>query len=543
MTTLLIFLLFTGTVGFVTWRATRKDDHDSATGYFLAGRSLTWIVVAGSLLLTNLSTEQLVGLNGGGYSNGMQVMAWEVWSSIAIVLMALVFLPRYLRGGVRTVSEFLANRFSRGVGTLVSIMLLLSLLTNLLPFVIYSGGLFMRDVFEVERLFGGNENAALVVTIIALGIAGSIYAIFGGLKAVAVSDTLNGIGLLIGGLLVPILGLQLLGERLGGGGGIMAGFRYLTENKPEMLNPVAMDEKANIPFSTLFTGMLLITTYYWCTNQAIVQRTFGSRSLAEGQKGVLFAALMKLLGPFYLVLPGIIAWHLFSGNLENGDLAYGALVLEVFQSPLMLGFFAAVIFGAILSSFNSGLNSATTLFSVDIYKNLINRDASEERMVKVGKIFGICVAIGAIAVAPLISKASGGLFDLMKNLAMLYNIPLLALVLLAIFSKRTPAFAVYVGVIVGIVFYTWFGFFQQVPDTGLRKFFGYELNWLHIGAINFALIMVIMLTIRYIRPRPEPYEQSHTGDVDITPWKWAKPCGIGVLVLIAAMYLLMSRFG
>jgi len=138
------FIFFTGLVGYISWRKTHRDDHESATGYFLAGRSLGWIVIAGSLLLTNLSTEQLVGLNGGAFNNGMQVMAWEVWSSIAIVLMALVFLPRYLKGGVATVSAFLERRYSKAVGTAVSLMLLLSLLTNLLPFVIYSGALFTK---------------------------------------------------------------------------------------------------------------------------------------------------------------------------------------------------------------------------------------------------------------------------------------------------------------------------------------------------------------------------------------------------------------
>ncbi|MED5471681.1 MAG: solute:sodium symporter family transporter, partial [Verrucomicrobiota bacterium] len=318
------FLIFTGLVGLFSWRATRRDNHSTSTGYFLAGRSLPWIVVGGSLLLTNLSTEQLVGLNGGAFKNGMQVMAWEVWSSIAIVLMALVFLPRYLKGGVATVSLFLERRYSKVVGTAVSVLLLLSLLTNLLPFVLYSGALFMIKVFNIEQILNVSQAEALWITVIALGVVGSLYAIFGGLKAVAISDTFNGIGLLIGGLLIPVLGLIVLGNELGGGGGFGAGISYLMENHPERLSPIGK-EGENIPFSTLFTGMLLITTYYWCTNQAIVQRTFASKSLAEGQKGVLFAAGMKLLGPLYLVLPGIIAWHMFGDTIKPDD-SYGALV-------------------------------------------------------------------------------------------------------------------------------------------------------------------------------------------------------------------------
>lgn len=628
--TLISFLIFTSLVALVSWRATRRDDHESSTGYFLAGRSLGWVVIAGSLLLTNLSTEQLVGLNSGGLQHGMQVMAWEVWSSIAIVLMALVFLPRYLRGGVATVSEFLTRRYDRGVGTLVSVLLLLSLLTNLLPFVLYSGALFMLDVFGVAALFGGSETAALWATVIALGGVGGVYAIFGGLKAVAVSDTLNGVGLLIGGLMVPVLGIIAIGDQLGEGG-LVSGLTYLTEHQPARLNPVGA-ENENIPFSTLFTGMLFITTYYWCTNQAIVQRTFGSRSLAEGQKGVLFAALMKLLGPLYLVLPGIIAFHLFSvhrdggdehivyklpaqsallvedeagttsvleqdsegqigelsaaftdltsrvgetisangksyvirervepntmvtkdnaGNevllgqadpanvlpLASADKGYGRLAIEIVPSWL-LGFFAAVIFGAILSSFNSGLNSAATLFSVDIYKQLIRPQATEADMVRIGKLLGIAMGIGAILVAPLIAYAEGGLFDLMKKLAAFYNIPLLAIVVVGMFSRRVPSIAAFAGVLVGVVFY---GIFGMYLDNTIA---GQQFHWLHIAGMNFLLIVGVMLGIGRLRPREVEYVQAWSEEVDITPWKHAVPCGVVILVLIAVMYVGMSQFG
>lgn len=530
----LSFLLFTGAVAFVSWRFTRREDQSTSTGYFLAGRSLPWIVVAGSLLLTNLSTEQLVGLNGDAFSHGMQVMAWEVWSSIAIVLMALVFLPRYLRGGVATVSQFLARRYNRAVGLIISALLLLSLLTNLLPFVLYSGAVFMRDVFNVPEILGVSDKAALWVTVIALGTIGSIYAIFGGLKAVAVSDTLNGIGLLFGGLLIPILGLVALGDKLGDGG-FGGGVSYLFENHPERLNPVDTSEKANIPFSTLFTGMLFIVTYYWCTNQAIVQRTFGSKSLAEGQKGVLATAFLKLFGPLYLVLPGIIAWHLFQDGAASGNSAYGALVDKVLPAPL-LGLFAAVIFGAILSSFNSGLNSATTLFGIDFYKGLINPEASDAQTVRAGKFFGIAIAIGAILVAPIIDNFDS-LFTAMKKLAALYNIPLLAVVVLGMFSKRVTSLAAIVGIAFGFLFYAIFGLALN------NHILGIEMHWLHVAGINFVLVILVMLALTRAAPREEPYELVHTGDVDITPWPLALPVGICILVLIAVMYLTMSRIG
>ncbi|MFK7822318.1 MAG: solute:sodium symporter family transporter, partial [Planctomycetaceae bacterium] len=204
---LLPFLAFTALVAFISWRATRKDDTETSTGYFLAGRSLSWFVVGGSLLLTNLSTEQLVGLNGGAFQNGMLVMAWEVWSSLSIVAMAIVFLPRYLKSGITTIPQFLELRYGKGVRTFTSVMFLAAIVVVVLPFVLYSGSIFMIEVFDVPSLTGWQgkdgkmNNLVLVASMLAA--VGGCYAILGGLKAVAVSDTINGIGLVIGGLMVP----------------------------------------------------------------------------------------------------------------------------------------------------------------------------------------------------------------------------------------------------------------------------------------------------------------------------------------------------
>jgi len=282
--------------------------------------------------------------------------------------------------------------------------------------------------------------------------------------------------------------------------------------------------------------MILLHVYYWCTNQAIVQRTFGARSLAQGQKGLLFAAAVKLLGPFYLVLPGIIAFHLFDGSLDDADNAYGALVQAVLPT-WMLGFFAAVIFGAILSSFNSGLNSAATLFSVDLYKGVFRKDASEAGMVRVGKIFGTVVAVGAIAMAPLIADFEGGLFDLMKRLSALYNVPLLTITLVGIFFPRMPPIAAKFALVIGPVFYGVFGLWQN------NTLFGHQIHWLHLAGINIGLLTSVMLIVGTIWPRPKPYEQVYTDEVDITPWRGLWPSAITVLILIVALYAWMSRFG
>ena len=195
-----------------------------------------------------------------------------------------------------------------------------------------------------------------------------------------------------------------------------------------------------------------------------------------------------------------------------------------------------MIFGAVLSSFNSGLNSAATLFSVDIYKGVINRDATESQMVSVGKKIGIVIAIGAICVAPLIAGQES-LFTLMKKLAALYNIPLIGIVVVGMFSKRAPSTAAIAGILTGFVFYAIFGLYFG------NTIFGQEFHWLHVAGINFGLVVFVMAAVTLVKPRPEPYVATHSGDVDITPWKGAVPAGIGILILIGLMYWGMSFFG
>ena len=521
------FLLFTGLVAVGAWLATRREKLDTSTGYFLAGRHLGWLVIAGSLLLTNLSTEQLVGLNGNGYRYGMQVMSWETWSALAIILMALVFLPRFLKGGVATVPQYLETRYDPMTRRLTSGLFLISMAVNFLPFVLYSGALALNELFGVPEIFGVSETVAIWISVISIAVVGGLYAIFGGLKAVAVSDTINGVGLILGGLMIPILGLMSVGD-----GSMFEGWKTVTEAHPEKMNAIGAPGD-NIPFSVHFTGLTFIVVFYWCTNQAIVQRTFAAKSLEQGQKGVLLTAFLKIFGAFYLVLPGIIAFHVFDGALENPDNAYSALVNEVLPTPLV-GLFGAVIFGAIMSSFNSVLNSSTALFGLDIYKGLLKPEATDKETVNAGRLFGTILAIVAMLLAPLIANAPAGLFDLMKQINSFFNIPLLALVVMGMLTKRTPALAAKVGLAVGMVFY------GTVAVGFKNTLFGIEWHWLHVAGANFWIIIIAMAWVTKLAPRPEPYEAVYTKEVDIQPWKHAKPVGLALAVLILLNYVYFS---
>ena len=540
------FIGFTLLVGIIAYFATRSTDESSSDGYFLGGRSLTAGVIAGSLLLTNLSTEQIVGLNGSAYTDGLSVMAWETLAAIAMVVTAVFLLPRYLKGGLTTVPQFLAKRFDVSTKTITSALFLTGYVVVLLPVILYSGSVAISGMFDVPTLLGVSDSTALVICIWGIGIIGSIYAVFGGLKAVAVSDSINAIGLLIGGVLIPVFGLMAIGD-----GSVFNGLDTLMSANPERFDSTG-NPGQEVPFSTIFTGMMLVQLFYWGTNQQIIQRALAAKNLAEGQKGLLLASFIKILGPIILVLPGMIAYHYFDAGLASSDMAYPELVRAVLPKYLV-GFFAAVLFGAILSSFNSVLNSSVTLFGIDIYKQHVNQEASEKTVVKYGKIFGVCLALAAMFIAPLIENA-GSLFKYLQEINGIYSIPILTIIVVGYLTKRVPAIAAKIGILSGSILYIisqfWLGPSKiakaletakasGITDPEVLKLVEADAypHYLHVMAILFVLNILIMLIIGRLYPRKEAYVQEYTKQVDITPWKYVKQAGLVVCIIVISIYI------
>jgi len=546
MIAIISFIGFTVLVAVIAYLATRNTNENSADGYFLAGRSLTAGVIAGSILLTNLSTEQIVGLNGQAYIEGILVMAWETLAAIAMVVTALFLLPRYLKQGLTTISEFLSDRFDVGTKTWTSGLFLTGYAIVLLPVILYSGSLAIVGMFDIPELLNITKTQAIWVTVWGIGIIGSIYAIFGGLKAVVVSDSINAIGLLVGGLLIPVFGLMAIGD-----GSIMDGASVLMASNPEKFKSLG-SETASVPFTTIFTGLMLVQLFYWGTNQQIIQRALGAKNLAEGQKGLMLAAFIKILGPLIVVLPGIIAYHLFEGKLENADQAYPMLVREVLPD-YFVGFFAAVLFGAILSSFNSVLNSSVTLFGIDIYKEHINKKADESLIVKRGKTFGILLAVFAMFIAPFIANADS-LFAYLQEVNGIYSIPILTVFVIGYLTKRVPPIAGKIGIALGSLLYILSQFvlkpflvsnaLDKASASGITDSVSLALveaeaypHFLHICAILFLLNAGIMLLIGRIWPAPQPYVQEYTKKVVIEPWKYAKPVGLVICLVVVGIYI------
>lgn len=523
--TLVSFLLFTGGVAFFTWYSLKRTNLTSSDGYFLGGRSLTGVVIAGSMLLTNISSEHLIGMNGNSYVNGFIVIAWEVTSSIALVIAALFFIPRYLKMGLTTIPQFLESRFDGFTRTLVSIILILSFVVTLLPIVLYSGAIGIESLFEVSKIFGITKTEGLWVTVVIIGVIGSIYAIFGGLKAVALSDTINGAGLLVGGLMIPVLALMAIGDN-----NIVAGLIKVYEFAPEKFNVVGSRDSV-LPFGVLFTGLMINQLYFWGMNQTIIQRALGAKNLKEAQKGLLLTGVFKILIPLIIVLPGVICYYYFQdAYFDHQDSVYPLLVKKVLPVWLV-GFFAAVIMGAVLSTFNSVLNSAATLFTLDIYKKHISKNTSDFKLVRIGKATSAVLAIAAIFAAPMVANASDGLYQLLQQLNGIFFIPIASILLAGFFMKKVSAVGAKTALIFGLCFYifmTWI-------------YTSHGIHFVHLWGIEFLLNVGIMYVVSYFYPNKNTFRITDVGAVDLAAWKYAIPVSIGLCVATVLIYVLLWK--
>ena len=523
MLTFITFIFFTLFVAIYTWYKLKKENLSSKEGYFLGGRSLTGVVIAGSMLLTNISTEHLIGMNGSSYKNGFIIIAWEVTSSLALIFAALYFVPKYLKMGLITIPQFLESRFDNTTRTIVALFLIVSFVITLLPIVLYTGAINIESIFNISETFNISKSQGLWITVIAIGSLGAIYAFFGGLKAVAISDTINGYGLLIGGTAIPLIALLSIGD-----GNVIEGLMKVYNNDPEKFNVIGTRDSV-MPFEVLFTGLIINQIYFWCMNQTIIQRALGAKSLIEAQKGLLFTGILKIIIPFIIVLPGVIGYYYFGDSLyENQDMIYPELIKKVLPLGLV-GLFAAVIMGAVLSTFNSVLNSAATIFSIDFYKKHIDKNISENKLVKVGKLTTLILAIFAIIVAPIMANAPDGLYQLLQKLNGIFFIPIASIMIAGFFTKSISAIAAKISLFVGLLFY-----------INVTFIFESDIHFVHVWGIEFILNMVTMFIFSYIFPHKKKEERKSENHIELIEWKYAKGISFIIAFITISIYILLS---
>jgi solute:Na+ symporter, SSS family len=431
-----VFLAISAGIALATWlhcRGTRGAGPQDERDYFLANGGLAWYFVAGSITLTNLSTDQLVGMNG----NQMALLAWwEFAAVLGLLILAFIFLPVYYRNNCTTTTELLQKKYGdKHIRALISLLFLFGNLFIFLPAILYGGSLFLLSLVGLPT-----DLPTIMTSAVILAVVGAAYAIVGGLRAVAVSDTYSGVLVLGLALLVVWLALQAIDFDLSG----------IPADRLTMIG----DDDSPIPWHTLLTGMIFIQTFYWSTNQTITQRAMAAPSIKEAQKGVMVAAAIRLLiVPVIVVVPGIVSYKLFG---DVGDAAYGRVVSAVL--PLWLsGAFAAAIAAAILTSFNSILNASAALYVCDIHEAYVG---DVKRVGRMGAIVSVVMSVLALALVPFFASQES-LINTVQQLYGLLSMPILSAFIVGLLFRNVKAAAAMIGVVTGVGFYAFWSMAWQ----------------------------------------------------------------------------------
>ncbi len=436
-------------------KGVRKDSKD----YFLASKALPWWAVGASLIASNISAEQFIGMSGSGFAIGMGIASYEFMSALTLVLVAAFFLPIYLNRGIYTMPQFLEQRFDARVKSVMAIFWLAVFVFVNLTSILYLGALAIKNMMGVDLLWG----------IVGLALFAAVYSIYGGLKAVAWTDVIQVVFLIGGGLVTTFVAFKMLG-----GGDIFAGIRELADKASSKFDMILERGAIMIPdgkggtedaylklpgISVLIGGMWVANLYYWGCNQYIIQRALASKSIDQAQKGLIFAGYLKLLLPLIVVIPGIIAWVMVNdgmiGGIGKADDAYPVLLGMIPQGIRGLAFAALV--AAIVSSLASMMNSISSIFTLDIYKPFFNKKASETNLVTTGRITSITALVVACCVAPVLSNLDQA-FQYIQEFTGFVSPGALAIFLAGFFYKRATsngALAAAFGTFVFSVAFKW----------------------------------------------------------------------------------------
>ena len=541
-----VFVLFV--VGVVaTGLLKTRGRENTSEDYFLAGRGLKWWLIGFSLIAANISTEQFVGMSGDAAGNvGLAIASYEWMAAVTLVIVAFFFLPHFLRAGIYTMPEFLEYRYDWSARAIMAVATL-GIYVVLVGSITYSGALTI-EAFVKARL--GYEISlwagSLFIVVIAL-----LYVVLGGLKACAWADVIQGSALIIAGAVIMILVFIKLGlveqatmlvdgaaktVPLDAGMSAWDRFWHLNTNKMTMYLP---SNHPKLPWTALIVGLWIPNFYYWGLNQYITQRTLGSESLAEGQKGIVFSAFMKLIIPFVVVIPGIIAFNLYYQNMQvdgiyKSDLALGQLIANVVPSNGLFGFVLAALLGAVISSLAALLNAASTIFSMDIYSKYLNKNASQGQIVSIGKISVVVFGVFAVIISAVVldnPNLNKGIFTVIQEVQGLISPGILAAFAFGFVVKKAPRICGSISLLINIVGYS------------LLKVAMPDLNFLNRMAVCFGLCILVMTLIRLVRPLAEPIKFEAKTTIDLKGSKGAMWVGALVIVLTVVLYVIFSPLG
>lgn len=465
-------------VGFGIWLA-QKSGNKTSKDYFLASSSLPWWAVGGSLIASNISTEQILAMNGSGYVMGLAIAAYELLAALTLILVAKFFLPVFIKKGIYTMPHYLESRFDGRVRSIMAFFWVALFVFVNITSVLYLGGLAIESILGVPLIAG----------IFGLVLYSSAFSIFGGLKAVVWTDVVQVVVLVFGGMIASYIIVSFVG-----GGSYFGGIGVLMDKAPEKFDMILSEDNESFQdlpgIAVLIGGMWITNLYYWGNNQYIIQRALAAKSIKEAQRGVAFAAFLKLLMPLMVVLPGIATYVILSDPQAFGFAGEGInkpdesfpWVLNNFVQPGLKGLVFAALVAAIGSSISSMVNSASTIFTLDIYKNMIRPDAVDTHYVTVGKISATAALIIGMAIAPLLGSLDQ-VFQYIQEYTGLISPGVLSVFIFGIFWKKANANSALVAILISV-------------PLALALKFGYpELPFLDRMAFVFLICSLLIVGI------------------------------------------------
>ena len=497
----LIFVVYALVIlGLGLWVSRNKEGEEkSAEDYFLAGKSLPWWAIGASLIAANISAEQFIGMSGSGFALGLAIASYEWMAAITLIIVGKYFLPIFIEKKLYTIPEFVEKRFSSQLKTILAIFWISLYVFVNLASVMYLGGLALETIIGID----------LVYAVLGLALFAAAYSLYGGLTAVAWTDIIQVIFLVLGGLVTTYLALDTVSN----GQGVFEGLKSIYNAAPdrfEMILDKSNPEYNNLPgIGVLVGGLWVANLYYWGFNQYIIQRTLAAKSLRESQKGILFAAGLKLIIPLIVVIPGIAAYvivndpEILTGLGENGmmniptegkaDKAYPWLMQ--FLPVGFKGVAFAALAAAIVSSLASMLNSTSTIFTMDIYKQLIDKNADDKKTVKVGRISAAVALIIGATMAPLLGGIDQA-FQFIQEYTGIVSPGILAVFILGLFWKKTSNRAAIWGALssIPIAMFLKVGSKGWVNGTSLEAFFP-DLPWMDQMGLTALLTIAVIVVV------------------------------------------------
>jgi solute:Na+ symporter, SSS family len=530
-----VYLAAVAVVGILASRK-RKESDD----YFLASRNLTWWIIGGSMIAANISTHHFIGMSGRAYEIGLAIASFEWIAAIVLVLYGKFFLPYYLKSKITTMPEFLERRFDHKVRLAYAVISLVGYIVIELAVVLYTGALAIREVFGLQ----------LVPGLLILCVVGGGYTIYGGFRAVAYTDIIQVTVLMLGGLAVTLLGLHQVGVLSPGSGSpsVLAGFNQLLAGSPEKFHMVRPWNDPELPWiGVFFGGMWLANIFYWGCNQFITQRTLAARNVWHGQMGVIFAGFLKLLVPLMVVIPGIVAFHLYNPDtgllraehvLTQGDLAFPTLVRQLLPAGFT-GLVMAGLVGCVMSSIASMMAASSSIITFDVYRKYVRHQATSAELVRFGRIMSLLVLVTATVVGYFLRDLKAIFIYIQKYWAIAYP-SVVALFLAGFFYKRATARGAITAIVAGPL---WAILYTISEELGVLP----AIPFLTRAAIDFLFAFGI---IYILRNRTDKLAANAIVDRSFSPEvadymksiPWWRSFGFWAVILVICVAALYVRF-